>query len=417
MNRMNAVTCGGIDTDFPGFDNAAIQQAIDYAQDIGCREVVLSAGVYLLRDSVHMRNHVSIKGSGIDKTILKKNASIQIRTEAFCGYGHREIVVCDSTPFRVGDGIYTKSDGYYGFQGTQTTIREIDGNTLYLADPLNSDVHSSSNGLVTTVFPMIKGVSCEDVTVSDLTLEGNSENNHFMEGCRGGAIYLIGCKDIFVCRVMIHDFRGEGFSYQQCRNIWIEDSACVNNRGNGLHPGSGTVGMVIRNCDISNNDRAGIHNCLRVSYQICENNRICDNGEEGIEIGHRDDYLQISNNIISGNGAEGIFFRMDDCPGMSGRYVSIHANQIHDNAKARGQGQIYAPSGLVGLQMSENAVGGEVSFRCEGNLTDSFLWDNKFRGDVVIKNGLEGKPIMFAPEDPIRKVDLADIPKNAYRHL
>ena len=410
-------SCGNRQSDFPGFDNTAIQKAVDHVLEQGGGTVMLSEGEYLLRDSIHLRDGVSLVGSGIDRTFLKKNASVQGKTDAFCGFGHREIIVCDSSLFQVGDGIYTKSDGYYGFQATQTTITEIDGNTLYLADPLNSDVHGSSNGLVTTVFPMIKGVNCGNVTISQLTLEGNSDNNHFLEGCRGGGIYLIGCKDIFVRGVKITNFRGEGFSYQQCRNIWIEDSVCTNNRGNGLHPGSGTVGMVIRNCDISNNDRAGIHNCLRVSYQICENNRICNNGEEGIEIGHRDDYLQISNNIISGNGAEGIFFRMDNCPGMSGRYVSIHGNQIHDNAKTRGEGQIYAPSGLVGLQMSQNTVGGEVSFRCEDDLTDSFLWDNEFLGAVEIKNGLKVESCTFTPASTIRKVDLTDIPEKAFRHL
>lgn len=417
MDSFYVLTCGSKDTDYPGFDNTAIQRAADRVAAVGGGEVHLSAGEFILRDSVHIKDNVRITGEGIDRTVLKKNASVQGLTAAFCGFGHREIIVADSSLFDVGDGVYIKSDGYYGFHATQTTIMEIDGNTLFLADPLCSDVHSAYNGRVTTIFPMIKGVRCEGVTVSDLTLEGNSENNLFLEGCRGGAIYLIGCKNIHINRVKITDFNGEGFSYQQCRNIHIENSSCCNNRGNGLHPGSGTVGMVIRNCDISNNDRAGIHNCLRISYQICCNNRICDNGKEGIEIGHRDDYLEIFDNIISGNGSEGIYFRADDCPGMSGRFVSIHNNQIKNNATRKDTAQIYAPTSVSGLELYNNRIGGPFSFLCDDRLYESYLWKNQCEGIIVCKNDTQAQGYTQDAPTTVRKIDIEAIPEKEFRHL
>ena len=397
MKKDVLITCGAPGTDYPGYDRETIQKAVEAAAAAGGGEVRLSPGEYVLGDSVQLRDHVILRGCGIGQTVLRKKASVKGTTEGFCGYGHREIMVTDGSLFHPGDGVYLTGDNAYGFQATQTTVTEVEGNILFLADPLEADILKHRNGTIETLFPLIKGVNCTDVLVSELTLEGNAANNGCLGGCRGGAIFLIGCRDIRVEYVKITDFNGEGFSYQQCRNIRIAHSECCYNRGNGVHPGSGTVGMLIEDCDLHHNGRAGIFYCLRVCYNLCCNNRIYENGMEGITIGHRDDHIEIRDNEICRNGREGIFFRPENYPGMSGRFVTICGNVIRENAAAQGKAQIYSPADLTGLEIYENMVGGPVPFLCEGELCESYLGER-------------------APEGG-RRLDINRIPEAEYRHL
>ena len=394
--KKRIITCGAAGTDFPGFDQVSIQKAVDEAAKIG-GGVLLSAGDFVLKDSVRLRDNTVLCGSGVDKTRLVKNASVKCTTEGFCGYGHKEIMVTDGSLFFVGDGVYLSGDTADGFQATQTTITEIEDNILFLADPLEADLLKHRGGAVETLFSPIKGINCENAVVQDLTVEGNASENGELGGCRGGGIFLIGCKNILVTRVKITNFNGEAFSYQQCRDVRITDSECCYNKGNGVHPGSGTVGMLIENCDLHHNERDGIFYCLRICYNVCRNNRIHHNKMPGISIGHRDDHIEIEGNEIYQNGGEAIFFRLQDYPGMSGRYVTVSHNRIYDNLQRSGKAQIYAPSDLTGYEMYENEIIGEIPFLCDGELHNSFIGEKQ-------------------PQNA-RRIDLSDIPAKEYRHL
>lgn len=413
-----SVTCGAINTDFPGFDNLAIQKAIDYIASLGGGEVFLSEGKYGLRDSVHLKSNVALKGSGIDRTVLIKNKSVKGTTENFCGYGHKEIYVTDGKLFHVGDGVYLKDDTTPGFWATQTSIVEIEDNILFLKDPLNGDIMKLRNGSVETIFPMLRGANVRNVCVSELSLYGNMKENGNLGGCRGGCIYFIGCQSMYVDKVKITDFNGEGISYQQCCDIRVTNSVISGNKGNGLHPGSGTIGMLIEGCDISDNTNCGIFYCLRIHYNICRNNKIRNNGREGINIGHRDDYIDIDHNEITGNGREGIFFRMDNYPGMSGKYTSVHHNNIYDNAKKDGKAEVYIPSYLTGYEMYENNIGGEISLLYADQMFDSYIWNNKFEGSSECENvGITVAYNACAPDKGVREIDICRIPEKEYRHL
>lgn len=414
----NIVTCGGVHAKFPGSDNSTIQKAIDYIASIGGGEVLLSEGKYLIQDSVHLRNNVVLKGSGIDKTILIKNKSVKGTTENFCGYGHKEICVTDGKLFHVGDGVYIKDDTTPGFWATQTSIVGIENNILFLKDPLNGDIIKHRNGSVETIYPMIRGANVRNAAVSELTLYGNMEENGHLEGCRGGCIYFIGCQTMNVNNVKITDFDGEGVSYQQCCDISVTNSIISGNNGNGLHPGSGTVGMLIEGCDISNNTNSGIFYCLRIHYNICRNNIIKNNGREGINIGHRDDFIDISHNEISGNAREGIYFRTDNYPGMSGAYTSVHHNIIHDNVNSGGKAEIYIPSSVTGYEMYENNIGGEISLLYADRMYESYIWNNSLNGSVECENAnIEEAYHTSLPQEGVRTIDICNIPQSEYRHL
>lgn len=413
MNHMT-VTCGAMWSDFPGYSNVSIQGAIDYVSAFGEGEVVLSEGIYTLRDSVHLRSGVSLRGAGVDKTVLKKAPSVKCTTENYCGYGHSEITITDASIFHVGDGVFLTDSGAGGFYATQSTVQAIDGNTIYLRHALNGDVAKARGGYIESVFPLIRGENVDGVMVTRLTLDGNAENNGYINGCRGGGIFLIACGDIYMKDIRVTNYNGDAVSYQQCVNIRVIASRCDGNRGNGLHPGSGTVGMSIEDCIIENNLGNGIYYCLRIHHNICRGNVIRDNGAEGISVGHRDDYVDISDNEIYGNGREGIIFRNDGIPSASGKYTSVRQNRIYDNARVGGIGEIYAPLELTGLQMYGNRVGGKVSLSLAAPLVDSYIWDNEFSGEVIAPSADAYHP--FAPEQ-LRVVDIDSIPEKEYKHL
>ena len=413
------VTCGADGSDFPGFDQGAIQNAVNRVAAAGGGTVLLSAGTYLLRDAIHMKSHVTLQGSGVGETVLYKLPSVKTTTEGFCGYGHKEILVTDGSLFAPGDGVYLTGDQACGFQATQTTVTLVEGNTVFLADPLNADLLKHKNGTIETIYPLIKAVNCEDIHIRHMSLEGNARANGLLGGCRGGAVFLIGSRDVWAEHLQIRDFNGEGFSYQQCSNIRLSDSELSCNCGNGVHPGSGTVGMLVQNCEIHHNKRAGIFYCLRVCYHICCGNRIYANEMEGLTIGHRDDHIEIFENEIFENGREGIYFRPENYPGMSGRYVSIHHNRIRENGREKALPQIHGPAAVTALEVYDNQVGGPESFVCGDTLYDSFLWNNRMEGAVRIgQREAEQERLRWgAQPDKVRKIDLDQIPVEEYRHL
>ena len=57
--------------DIIGSDNRALQAAVDYVGNLGGGVVEIGPGEYLMRDSLHLRSRVSVRGAGV-KTALKK---------------------------------------------------------------------------------------------------------------------------------------------------------------------------------------------------------------------------------------------------------------------------------------------------------------------------------------------------------
>jgi polygalacturonase len=65
------ITVGTSTADLLGNDNRALQTAVDYVGYLGGGVVQIGPGEYLMRDSLHLRNRVTVRGAG-EKTVLKK---------------------------------------------------------------------------------------------------------------------------------------------------------------------------------------------------------------------------------------------------------------------------------------------------------------------------------------------------------
>ena len=357
MTSRFQITVGQTEGDITGNTNAAIQAAVERAAGMGGGDVHILPGVYEMQDSLHLRSHVAVHGAerGSD-TVLHKVPSVQSCVPAFLGYGHYDISVEEPSKFRVGMGVLIQDDDSRGFYDTVGTLIWQDGDRFGIDRMLNHDYHVNNHATVTSVDPLVSACNVTHATLTDLVIDGNSAQNGYLNGCRGGGAYLLQAHDVSLRNVTIRNFNGDGISFQQCARTTLEDCQLIDNTGHGLHPGSGSVAPVIRRCRCVNNGNDGIFYCLRVTYSLCEDCEIAGNGHDGISIGERDSHHLIRNNKISASGRYGIYFR-EAVPTYGGNDNVIEGNRIFANCRKDGCAEVYITHGIRRVQIVRNHFG------------------------------------------------------------
>ena len=324
-----AVTVGQSGADIAGGDNRALQAAVDYIAGLGGGTVEIRPGTYTMRDSLHLRNHVTIRGCGKESVLLKADA-VESPLVLDGDYGEEQITVADPSGFAPGAGVSVTDDASGGFHTVVCTLIRADGNTFGVNNPMLGDYLVSRNARAATTFPVISGYGVQGAAIEDLTIEGNRENNPYLNGCRGAGIFLYRSHGTRIVGCTIEDYNGDGISFQQSNGVTVDNCACHGNTHLGLHPGSGSGSPAIRNCRSVGNGSIGLFLCWRVNNGIFENNRLNDNGETGISIGHKDTDNTFLNNEANGNGREGVLFR-DESEPMAGHRNFFENNRILDN--------------------------------------------------------------------------------------
>src|SRR3989454_1632408 len=316
MKERAHVTVGVRGAEITGSDNRSLQAAVDYVASLGGGIVEIGPGEYLMRDSLHLRPHVTVRGQGA-KTILRKAKSVASALKLDGDYGEEQITVENPAGFDVGDGvaIWDKNSG--GFHTTVARITGRNGDTFAISLPLNADCMVSDGAQAATVFPVISGYHTEAARVENLTIEGNKEQNLSLNGCRGGGIFLYRCPGALIERCVVRNYHGDGISFQQCNDVTLLACVSEGNKGLGLHPGSGSQRPAVRQCVARNNGEDGLYLCWRVKQGVFEENVLEANGRYGVSIGHKDTDNLLRNNQVRGNREEGIFFR-NETEGMAG---------------------------------------------------------------------------------------------------
>ena len=95
------VKVGMKDADIVGKDNRALQAAVDYVGSLGGGTVEIGPGEYLMRDSLHLRSRVTVRGSG-DRTVLVKDREHRTTLAADGDYGEFAITVEEKAGFDIG---------------------------------------------------------------------------------------------------------------------------------------------------------------------------------------------------------------------------------------------------------------------------------------------------------------------------
>jgi nitrous oxidase accessory protein NosD len=186
---------------------------------------------------------------------------------------------------------------------------------------------------------------------------------------------------------MVHDYNGDGISYQNCRDVFVKQCECIENEGLGFHPGSGTTHTEITGCKAVGNGGDGIYLCWRVTKSLVENCVSVHNRACGLSIGHKDTHNIIRNNEFSNNQMHGIFFRNESFP-MGADFNLVENNVVKDNGKADsdyGFCNIRLRGGTNNVRFAnnklifKNAPADETVGICmEENTFDIFLEGNEF---------------------------------------
>jgi len=331
------VTVGPVEADIIGNDNIAIQKAIDRVAAAGGGTVLVKAGTYTLQNSVRLASHLTLRGEGPGKTILRKAAGVRSKLKLDADYGEFIATVEDASPFKPGMGVVVVDNQQReGWTPSVRTLVSIDGNTLRFDRFLHIDYSVANAGEVFNTFPLIAGYEVEDVRVEDLTADGARDSSATLDGCQAGAIYFFHSQKMTIRNCVARNYPGDGISCQFVEDPVVEHCEAYGNASLGIHLGTGALRGLVRSNRAHDNGEDGLYLCWRVQHGRWEDNQSWNNGRDGISLGHKDTDNVFIRNVVRGNGHAGIYFRDENDANAA------HRNTFADNTIA-GNGRSGAP--------------------------------------------------------------------------
>jgi hypothetical protein len=418
------LTAGAAGADFRGADNRAIQAAIDAVAQRGGGTVKVLPGTYLLEDSIHLRDNVRLIGSG-PETIVRKAPERHSTLTAYLGYGHYDISVAEPDSFQVGMGVTIRDQNAVGFYETIATLTWRDGDRFGIDRMLNHDYAAEGGGEIYTSFAPISAELVSNIEVRDMVVDGNKdENPHVLNNCRGAGVYLLAAKRAVIAGVVVRDLRGDAIGFQQCAHVRIEDCVIEGNTGNGLHPGSGSVGGAIRRCRAAGNGGDGVFFCLRATYCVCDSCEFVANAGRGVSIGGRDGNNAIVGCKIEGNRGAGVFFRREN-EVMAPHATLVARNCVADNCIERDDAEILVQGRIRDVHLLDNVIAHHAGPRpvCGVRVAEEVLsarvCDNRYSGEFIANIKVECDPRAVSFSRPQRDLPVGPeaAPPGADRHL
>jgi parallel beta-helix repeat protein len=340
--------------DVLGTDSAALQKAAQMLKPGDT--LVIGPGTYSMQNSLFVPSGVTVRGTK-DKTILKKSRGIESALAEDGDYGEGSLAVVEPGKFLPGMGISVVDDKLKdGWDISISSIVDIKGpylmiNPITVRDYDQERLHAK----VRNTFPILCVMNAEKVTLEDITVDGNRPENAYIDGCRGGAIYLYNVRDVTVRNCTARNYNGDGISFQITENVQILNSESYGHAGYGVHPGTGSVRPLVQGCRMHNNGDIGLFLCWRVRHGRFENNVIEDNGRYGISIGHKDTDNEFLNNTVARNGSCGVYFRKETLKNSGHRNV-FRNNTVVDNGNARDGYGFYISAAAGDLVIEKNKI-------------------------------------------------------------
>jgi hypothetical protein len=385
------ITVGGPGADVPGFTSEAIQIALNAVKARGGGIVKLNPGTFKIIGPVRLSDNTSLIGSG-ETTILQKCDGFKTSFVIDADWGMLKAVVKDASGFKIGMGIQLYDSGHnQGWDVTTAVITDIQDKTIYFDNRTVNDYVASLDGTISNSFSIIEAVDAENVRIVDLVIEGNKDKNEYLNGCRGGGIYIHKSSNCIVENVRINEFNGDTFSWQITENITIRDCEASNGNGLGFHPGTGSDHSIVENCVSHNNKGDGIFLCWRVQNGIFRNNTSYGNGDNGISIGHKDTDNIFENNHVYENGSHGVLFRNEN-EQNSGHRNAFTNNVIENNGISRESAGFYIGGETHDIKIVNNTIRSTG----KGNQTTAILVGKKSSKITTTDNKISGsKDIVY----------------------
>ena len=396
---------------------AAIQEIIDSLDEEGGRLILPAMDLELDR-GIELRSNVELVGQGRD-TVLRKAPGRVYPLSGYHNYGMLDVPLTFTHGLTPGMTVAIRDDRHGGFFETFARITWIDGTWVGIDRGLHSDYDAGLNPVLVTAFPLIFGLSVENVAIQGVTLDGNRDAQPAGIGaCRGAAVYFLQSHDVRIADVVEADFAGEGIGYQMCSQVHLRHCHVSGNAGNGFHPGAGSTGSSYEHCVADENGAAGFFFCVRANHISVRNCRFERNAGPGISVGTRDSYNLIDACTIRGNAGPGILFRetrrpveMHDC--------RVRYCDIENNARAGGLGQVAILGDAHDLALERNTIvgGGEgdrAGIWVSPTATNIWLADNEVGAGFP---EIVADATCLASSDPVVECGVEDVELSHYRHL
>jgi hypothetical protein len=332
------VTVGPQNAEIVGTGHKAIQAAVDYVGRFGGGTVHILPGAYRLRNAVFLRSGVRILGSGADSVLIKE-PSVKTNLAVNSDWYDQEVTLEDARGFELGDGVvlHTRNPNNGSFDTYKRTLVARSGNRFKLDQMLVENFWTSEGATASTLFALFDGLHISDVTIENITLDGNREANAALNGNYVGCIFLRECNRIQIREVTARNFNGDGISWQVCHDVRVENCHSHDHGGFGVHPGSGSQRTVVVGNRLEHND-IGFFFCWGVKWGLCENNTIVGNRRFGISVGHNDTDNVIRKNHVETSGKVGVLFRQEHGPAFSPSRNLLENNRIIDSGDDEGVG-------------------------------------------------------------------------------
>jgi len=356
ITSQRVITVGGNNAEIQGYTSVAIQTAIDALKESGKGGTVkLMTGHFDIIAPVRLYDNITLTGSG-PKTILKKCKGLRSQFTIDADYGELKVTVADASGFKPGMGVAIYDDKQRsGWDLTTAKITSIEGNTLFIDEYLVRDYHSGDNGTISNACSVISAVEADNVTISNLTVDGSRGTNDMIDGCRAGGIYLHKVHKAVVENVTVKDYNSDGISWQITEYVIVRNNEVFGCSNSGLHPGTGSPYTTIEGNNCHDNDGYGLFVCWRVRNGEVKNNTFSRNGRNGISTGHKDTDMLFEGNIISENGSDGIHLR-GEIPANAPHRTVIRNNTIENNGTKEGGYGISINCKAEGVVIEDNII-------------------------------------------------------------
>lgn len=319
--------------DVVGSDSASLQKAADSLHPGDTLSI--GAGTYMMENSLFVPSGVTVRGVA-GKTILRKSRGVESPLVEDGDYGETFLAVAEPQKFHPGMGVAITDDTLHsGWDITISSVASVKPPYVIINPMTVRDYDQErQHARMSNTFPILCTMNASNIVLENLIVDGNRAENRYIDGCRGGAIYMYRVRNVTVRNCTARNYNGDGISFQISDGVKVLNSESYGQAGYGIHPGTGSVNALVKNCRIHDNGDIGLFLCWRVRHGRFENNVIENNGHYGISIGHKDTDNEFVGNTIARNGITGVYFRKET-PQNSGSRNVFRNNKVLDNGNAR----------------------------------------------------------------------------------
>jgi hypothetical protein len=318
--------------DVIGNDSESLQQAANrlHPGDV----LSIGAGTYRMDNSLFVPSGVTVRGVP-GKTILRKGAGVESPLVDDADYGDTFLAIAEPEKFHPGMGVALVDDTLNaGWDISISSVASIKSPYVIINPMTVRDYdRAQHHARMVNTFPILCAMNAANVVFEDLIVDGNRAENKYIDGCRGGAIYMYQVRNVTIRRCTARNYNGDGISFQISDGVRVLDSESYGHAGYGIHPGTGSVNALVKDCKMHDNGDIGLFLCWRVRHGRFENNVIENNGHYGISIGHKDTDNEFVGNTIAQNGLTGVYFRKETAENSGSRNV-FRNNKVLDNGNA-----------------------------------------------------------------------------------